>query len=452
MTKNKNLDVNKVNKKPNEFVDPELIYEVCSTPYKMAMMCHPVLFDQFNNSANSIISAFSQGNTVLYPKKKDLKKGKVNFFFFSEFGFIFVKAILGGGPLSSAKENREVFVERFKKDKEKNYTDFFCFYPQSSLLGDIPVRNFLLSKQLDFQKSDFALSNNKTGVKMINNLMKLPCQVNVPIYKYVIENLHCLVEIGILPPLEVSNSPNIKENKRELSQTIEIWYDLHKDLLALDEKKKKTKIIFTGKKIFLTECNFPHSLDKKFEEVLFKTKKTAFLSLHGISESHKRSLKTTQDLINGPAYFSMKYDTRGRIYYRTEFSPLQRPFGRNLLRFIKPTLIKTSSKQEFIFFAMLGMSIKKHSSYRDAFAFVCKNKTEIIESLNNFYWTTFQEPWVSLNYILEFKRYFEQPEKTRNLGVELFIQIELDASSSVLQINSVLSTNISLARAVCQLN
>lgn len=53
-----------------------------------------------------------------------------------------------------------------------------------------------------------------------------------------------------------------------------------------------------------------------------------------------------------------------------------------------------------------------------------------------------------MNYILEFARYFSHSEESRNLGVELYIQIELDATSSVLQINSVLSTNTDLAQLV----
>lgn len=257
MNKNNNVDdLNQLNEKPNEITSAEVVFQRCSTPYKIAMMCHPILFDQFNNSSNSIISAFSEGKTVFYPKKKISRKKKLNLFFFGQFGFISAKDILGGGPLSSAKENRDVFVERFKKIKDKNKTvdeidtDFCFFYPESSLLGDVPVTKFFLSKQPEFRQTDFALSNNNVGLNMINNLMKLPCQINVPLYKYVIENIHSLVEIGILPPLEVANSPNIEKTKRELAQIIEIWHDFHKRFLALNENKKKQKFFLQEKKFF----------------------------------------------------------------------------------------------------------------------------------------------------------------------------------------------------------
>ena len=88
MSKNNNADNgNKLNQKPDEILNAEVISQICSTPYKIGMMCPPVLFNEFNNSANSIISAFSEGKTVLYPKKKSqIKKNWI--FFFSEFGFI----------------------------------------------------------------------------------------------------------------------------------------------------------------------------------------------------------------------------------------------------------------------------------------------------------------------------------------------------------------------------
>ena len=126
-------------------------------------------------------------------------------------------------------------------------------------------------------------------------------------------------------------------------------------------------------------------MDKKLEEILFKTKKTALPSLQGTSESFSRSLNKGYLYINTPVFFAMQFDTRGRIYYRNEFSPLQNPFGRNLLRFIKPSLIKTGSKEEFVYFAELGMAIIKHSCYKNAFAFVCENKKQIISSLDYFF-------------------------------------------------------------------
>jgi len=142
----------------------------------------------------------------------------------------------------------------------------------------------------------------------------------------------------------------------------------------------------------------------------------------------------------------MKFDNRGRLYYRTEFSPSQRSFSRNLLRFINPTLIKKNSKEEFIFFAKLGQSIKKHSCYEKAYTFVCENQENIIDTLKTFYWTTFLDPWVALNFILEFKRYFLKEE--RKEGVYLYIQLELDASSSMLQLLSTMILNYTIGKEV----
>lgn len=53
--------------------------------------------------------------------------------------------------------------------------------------------------------------------------------------------------------------------------------------------------------------------------------------------------------------------------------------------------------------------------------FVKQNKKEIIASLETFYWTTFSEPWVSLNLILEFKRYKRKQEEKRAHRGNLFV-------------------------------
>ena len=122
--------------------------------------------------------------------------------------------------MSTSKKNKKIFAQRLEEAKEKNKgknennIDCFSVYPQSSLLGKISVRNSLFLKQPDYQNTSFALSNNYVGLKMINRLMELPCQINVPFLKYVIDNLHCLVEIGILPVLDIKNSRNIEENRR----------------------------------------------------------------------------------------------------------------------------------------------------------------------------------------------------------------------------------------------
>lgn len=422
-------------------------------PYKFPMTCPPVLFEDFNN-----LSKFDD-KTSLYPKGRFSKSIKLKNFFFNTFGFTSAREILGGGPLYTSKKNTKIFAKSLNKTNQESHIEgnagdrieSVCSYQESSLLGDSSAINLLFSKQPYFRKSDFALSNNNIGLNMVNSLMKLPCQINVPFFKYVIENLSPLVQVGLLPPLlslEMINSNNIKTNKKQFLSLIETWYDFHNRLLALNKEETKTKIIFTGKEVRLTDNNLPHSLDKKLEKVLFKNKKSACLSLQGISDSFSRSLQMSWFFINTPLFFSMKFDTRGRIYYKNEFSPLQRPFGRHLIRFIKPSLIKTGSKEEFIFFSELGMAIKEHSCYKEAFAFVCENKDEIIQSLKNFSWTTFKKPWASLDFILEFQHYFSYSEQRRDLGIELFIQLELDASSSVMQVNSVLSKNTFLAKSV----
>lgn len=377
-------DFNEAGENRHQNNSTEIVQNISPRLYGIPTTCPPEQFDQFNNSSNF------EGKTNLPSKSNSSKKKVKRLFFFNEFSFTSAREIIGGGPLSTSKKNKKMFARRFKNIKEKhetegqNDTDYLSSYPISSLLGEIFAENLFFPKQPDFQKTDFFLSNNQIGLNLINGLMELPCQINVPYLKYVLQNLHFLVEIGILPSLEIRNSPDIKANKREFTALIETFYNYHTRLLALNEGGKKTKILFTGKRISLTDNGLPHALDTKLEKTLLKKKKSALLSLQGISHSFNRSLKTGWSYINAPVFFSMKFDTRGRLYYRGSFSPLLRPFGRNILRFVTPCLIKTGSSEEFIFFSELGLSIKQHSCYRDAFDFVLQNKEEIIDTLNNF--------------------------------------------------------------------
>lgn len=189
------------------------------------------------------------------------------------------------------------------------------------------------------------------------------------------------------------------------------------------------------------------------QKTVFDTTVKSHASIRGISAAFTTALRNTVAYVNSPLFFPMQFDWRGRLYYRTGFSPSQYAFTRSLINFSEPILIKAGSESEYFFFVALAKAIKKQdpSSYQKYFDIVLDHQEDILESLTNFYWVTFDEPFIALNLIQNFNIYIKHnSQNQREKGVLLYVKVEWDASASIFQISSALMANADTAR-LCNL-
>lgn len=170
----------------------------------------------------------------------DANKYRVKNMFFNKNKFVSGKNLGGGGPLANSKKYSSSFAE----DKGNKF--YFSFY-KTNLMGDIKREDRLSSSSENnsFQSNDFSLANNDAGLKMINRLTRLGYKVNVPYFLYVLENLHILVEIGILPPLL---DVDMKKSKED-SSVLEKWLNFQRCQSCLSQSELETK----GKKSLFPE-------------------------------------------------------------------------------------------------------------------------------------------------------------------------------------------------------
>ena len=299
------------------------------------------------------------------------------------------KNYIKGGYLCNQPEYRKIFEELGENGYRGIASSQTALLPQNILKTD-PLDNLLNPD--NFRKDDLMLADNNILNKVIEPLTDLPCKINKPFLSYILENLPCIIETGVLPPLNKTSFESIQE-----------WV-LFQRKVFVSEKKC---IIFTGKEgVRFTDNKLPQGLHRKLEEDVFKNAKVGFNSIYAISQQRVRTLQTAIALQNLPIYFGMQFDKRGRMYYKTEFNPLGDQFTRNFLQFSEPSFIKPNEESEFYFFVALGKAIKNHKNFQQAFDFVKDNKKEILDTLNNFHWVTFKEPFTALNLIIQFKKVF----------------------------------------------
>jgi len=394
---------------------PSAIGESKSSPMSFPMVSCPEVFETpILNNADA---------------DKDFKPAT---FFYHDNGFYrSAKHYTKGGYLC----NNSKYNNIFENSKNKNYTQLTT--AQTTLLPhngvQDPLSNILKTEL--WKTTDLNIKQNSFVENTLQPLINKYYIINNPFLKYILENLHCIIECGLMPPLN-----NIADSD------IARWIYFQRDLFISENRKQ----IFTGQSINITVNGLPQGLGKKLKESLFTNKLKAYSSIKGIREKILRSIKTAFSFINSPIFIPIQLDWRGRIYYRTEFNPLQDSFTRTLLNFSKPSLVIKDTDAEFFFFVALGKSIKKQKSFQDSFNFVVKHKKNILESLENFNWVTFDEPYVALNLILNFKIYVESSQQQKKKGILLYIQIPMDASASMFQITSALTKNSSSA-TMCNL-
>ena len=331
---------------------------------------------------------------------------------------------LVGGYLCNNPEFRGIFAQNENSTYSGLTSGQACLIPRKGFQNEIFSTN-------NFKKDNFKLVEKSVVQDLIEPLSHLQCQINVFFLNYILENLHCIIETGCMPPLKNIGPDNFQK-----------WVTFQRSVLVSGQSQK----IFTGKKILITKKSYPQGLTKKLKENVFKNKKYRFNSIQSASKRTTRILKTAIGFINLPIYFMLELDKRGRVYYRNEFSPVQDSFVRSLLIFSKPSLIKTGGEAEFFFFVALGKAVQGHKTMQDAFTFVCKNEENLLNSLENLNWVTFKEPFIALNLILQFQKY-KKSSCEKKKGVNLYINIEFDATSSVFQINSALIKNKYAAKA-----
>lgn len=331
---------------------------------------------------------------------------------------------VGAGFLSNNHEYQQVF-QALKSNHYVGVTS-----NQTSLLFNINFIQDPLDTALNsdaFRKDDLMVANHNLIKNVIEPLTDMPCKINKLFLFYILENLPSIIESGALPPLNNASPESIQK-----------WVLYHRKVFVSQEKC----IIFTRKNgVRFTNNKIPQGLYRKLQEGVFKDPKAAYASIQAISQKRVRTLQTAIALQNLPLYFVMQLDKRGRMYYKGEFSPLDDQFSRNLLTFSEPSLVKPKSEAEFYFFVALGKAIKTPDSFQKAFEFVVNNKKNILDTLKNFHWVTFKEPFLALNLILQFKKYNEIPEKLRKKGVLLHVKTECDASASFVQIVGSLTKN-----------
>lgn len=236
-------------------------------------------------------------------------------------------------------------------------------------------------------------------------------KINTLFLTYFQENLHCIVETGLLPPL-----------KKTGNESLQKWVLFQRNLFV---SEKKTKI-FTGKIINISINGFPQGIQKTLQKSVFDTPVKSYASIRGISAAYTTALRNAVASVNYRLFFPMQLDWRGRLYYRTGFSPSQDAFTRTLISFSEPILIKANTDSEYFFFVALAKAIKKQdaSSYQKYFNFVLDHQEDILESLTNFYWVTFDEPFVALNLIQNFKIYIKQnSQNQKEKGVLLYVKV-----------------------------
>lgn len=160
------------------------------------------------------------------------------------------------------------------------------------------------------------LADNILSSQVIEPLTDLPCKINKTFLFYILENLHCIIETGALPPLNKNYFEDIQE-----------WVLFQRKVFVCEKCT-----LFTGKEdVRFTKNGIPQGLHKKLEESIFNSTKEGFNSIYGISRQRVRTLQTAIALQNLPIYFTMQLDKRGRMYYRNELNPLGDQFTRNLL-------------------------------------------------------------------------------------------------------------------------
>lgn len=157
------------------------------------------------------------------------------------------KKNFNGGYLCNTLEDNKIF----KDIGGNNYIGITS--SQLSLLPQDNLKSYFLDDLLNpenFRQYDLMLADNILSSQVIEPLTDLPCKINKTFLFYILENLHCIIETGVLPPLNKNYFENIQE-----------WVLFQRKVFVCEKCT-----LFTGKEdVRFTKNGIPQGLHKKLE-------------------------------------------------------------------------------------------------------------------------------------------------------------------------------------------